>query len=174
MVRACDLMYCSDPSPPAPSVRRARCHRPLPARSVAALRCALRNCYRSPARAAPRREHSCRSSRNCPSASSDFSRTPGLVSFCSAYISASRICMSLLLLCQQVDRVDAHARVVVVAGCIEQQLLDLLIVQRALILLRRHGVVLDADLICAWILRDGIDAGDGASGTWQRLKWWAE
>ncbi len=48
------------------------------------------------------------------------------------------------LLGQKIDRIHAHARVVIVARRKQQQLLDALIVQRTLRLLRGNRLVLDA------------------------------
>src|SRR5215467_3908994 len=68
---------------------------------------------------------------------------------------------------EQVDRIYAHARVVIVAGGEQKQLLDTLIVQRALRFLRGNCVVFNADLIGAGLLRNLSNAADRSLCSWR-------
>src|ERR1700722_8418024 len=61
----------------------------------------------------------------------------------------------------QADGIHAHAGVVVIARCIQQQLLNALIVERSLRFLRRRSVVFDGDLIRARRLGYGFNASNG-------------
>ena len=58
----------------------------------------------------------------------------------------------------------AHARIVVIPRCKQQQLLDALVIHRSLGLQRGNRVVLDVNLICARLLRDGLDASNRSLG----------
>src|ERR1700694_5152949 len=64
---------------------------------------------------------------------------------------------------QQIHRVHPHPRVVVVARGKQQQLLDALVIQRALRFLGQDRVVLDAHLIRSRLLRPRPDAGNRGS-----------